>query len=229
MNMDTGKSEMVISLEKMSRIIYAPPRTLPSSGYLYFFREGWNPSGTRFIAFIKDPLNQGMNDAYTMAPDGSDVRFFYHGPSHHSWQDDKHLLDFGGHQPPDDGPARKGYFLFEDNGTGKAKELLWPVEVKDGYGGDGHDSYLPCPGGDWIISDTYPIDHYQYLFLFHRPTKRFVPACSQAGRWSACSSHSATRRCSRHSRLHFGGRRSEEDVYRNATRESRKRHTPWIY
>lgn len=178
MNMDTGKSEMVISLEKMSRIIYAPPRTLPSSGYLYFFREGWNPSGTRFIAFIKDPLNHGMNDAYTMAPDGTEVRFFYHGPSHHSWQDDNHLLDFGGHKPPDGGPARKGYFLFEDDGTGTAKELLWPVEVKDGYGGDGHDSYLPGPGGDWIISDTYPVDHYQYLFLFHRPTKRFVPLAS---------------------------------------------------
>jgi len=173
MNMDTGKAEMVISLAKMAQIVY--PKGLPSSGYLYFFREGWNPSGTRFIAFIKDPLNHDLNDAYSMAPDGTDVRFFYHGPSHHSWQDDHYLLDFGRHQPPDGGPARNGYFLFRDDGTGKAKELLWAVEVNDGYGGDGHDSYVPGPGGDWIISDTYPIDHYQYLFLYHRPTRLFVP------------------------------------------------------
>jgi hypothetical protein len=174
MNMDTGKSTLVISLEKMAKIIYPPPKQLPSSGYLYFFREGWNPSGTRFIAFVKDPFNNNRNDAYTMTPDGNDVRFFYHGPSHHSWQDDSHLVDFGRHEPPNGGPARNGYFLFQDDGTGKAKELLWPVDVNDGNGGNGHDSY-PGPGADWIISDTYPIDHYQYLFLFHRPTKQFVP------------------------------------------------------
>jgi len=37
-------------------------------------------------------MNHDLNDAYTMTPDGTDVRFFYHGPSHHSWRDDDHLL-----------------------------------------------------------------------------------------------------------------------------------------
>jgi hypothetical protein len=156
----------------MARIAY--PKGLPRSGYLYFFREGWNPSGTRFIAFIKDPINH-IGAPYSLAADGTDVRFFYHKPSHHSWQDDNHLLDFGHHLPPEGSRARNGYFLFKDDGTGRAKELLWPVDVNDGFGGDGHDSYLPGPGGDWIISDTYPINHYQYLFLYHRPTKLFVP------------------------------------------------------
>jgi hypothetical protein len=50
-----------------------------------------------------------------------------------------------------------------------AKELLWPSKF------DGHDSFLPGPGGDWIISDTYVIQHDQYLFLYHRPTKLFIP------------------------------------------------------
>ena len=32
------------------------------------------------------------------------------------------------------------------------------------------------PGGDWIVADTYALaDGYQYLFMFHRPTKLFVP------------------------------------------------------
>jgi hypothetical protein len=66
-------------------------------------------------------------------------------------------------------------FLFKDDGSGNAKELLWPVEVDDRYGGDGHGSFVPGPRGDWIISDTYAIHGFQYLFLYHRPSKLFVP------------------------------------------------------
>jgi hypothetical protein len=166
MNMDTGKAEMIISLERMASIAY--PKGLPPSGYLYFFREGWNPSGTRFVAFIKDAANH-LFEAYSMAPDGTDVRYLYYNPSHHSWQDDNHILDYGRHAPPGGGSPQGGYFLFQDDGTGKAKELLWAS------GHDGHDSYVPGPGGDWILSDTYTIAGYQYLFLYHRPARLFVP------------------------------------------------------
>jgi hypothetical protein len=166
MDMDTGKSEMVISLAKMAQFAY--PKGLPKSGYLYFFREGWNPSGTRFVAFIKDPANR-LFEAFSMAPDGTGVRYFYYNPSHHSWQDDGHILDYGVHAPPGSGKPHGGYFVFKDDGSGRAKELLWASQY------DGHDSYIPGPGGDWIISDTYVIDGYQHLFMFHRPTKLFVP------------------------------------------------------
>lgn len=166
MNMDTGKAEMIISLERMASIAY--PKGLPPSGHLYFFREGWNPSGTRFVAFIKDPANS-LFQAYSMASDGTDVRYLYYNPSHHSWQDDNYILDYGWHTPPGGGSSNGGYFLFKDDGTGKAKELVWA----SGY--DGHDSYVPGPGGDWILSDTYTIAGYQHLFLYHRPSKLFVP------------------------------------------------------
>ena len=185
MNMETGKSELVMSLEQMARIAY--PRKLPSSGYLYFFREGWNPSGTRFIAFIKDPANN-IDDAYSMASDGTDVRYFYRRPSHHAWQDDNHMLDFGHHRPPDGGPARNGYYLFKDDGSGKAKELVLPIDVNVMWGGNGHSTYIPGPGGDWIVSDTYPINDYQYLFLYHRPTKLLVPLAKlkSTANWDVC-------------------------------------------
>src|SRR5262249_18650650 len=71
--------------------------------------------------------------------------------------------------PPGGGSPAGGYYLFKDDGSGKAREILWPSRF------DGHDSYLPGPGGDWIISDTYVIAGYQYLFLYHRPSKRSVP------------------------------------------------------
>ncbi len=35
-----------------------------------------------------------------MTPDGTDVRYLYYNPSHHSWQDDNHILDYGRHTPP---------------------------------------------------------------------------------------------------------------------------------
>jgi hypothetical protein len=166
MNMDTGQAELIISLERMAGIAY--PNGHPAAGCLYFFREGWNPSATRFIAFVKDPDN-GFFKGFSMAPDGTDVRYLYSDPSHHSWQDDEYVLDFGKHAPPGGGSPVGGYFVFRDDGTGEAKELLWKTDY------DGHNSYLPGPGGDWILSDTYDIGGYQYLFLYHRPTKRFVP------------------------------------------------------
>ncbi len=166
MNLDTGHSELVMTLEKMAGIAY--PGGSPSSGCLYFFREGWNPSGTRLIAFVKDPENN-LFKAFSMTATGKDVRYLYDVPSHHAWQDDDYVLDFGNHTPPGGGSPQKGYFLFKDDGTGRARGLLWATEF------DGHDSYLPGPGGDWILSDTYTIDGFQHLFLYHRPTKLFIP------------------------------------------------------
>ena len=167
MNMDTGSAELIMTLEKMAAIVY--PNGSPSSGCLYFFREGWNPSGKRFIAFIKDPEN-ALSKAFSMTPKGTDVRYLYDKPSHHSWQDDNHIIDFGDHLRPGGSASQKGYFLFEDDGSGRAKDFLWATEF------DGHGSYVPGPGGDWILSDTYSIEGgFQYLFMYHRPTNLFVP------------------------------------------------------
>jgi hypothetical protein len=166
MNMDSGHAELIMSLERMASIAY--PDGHPPSGCLYFFREGWNPSGKRFIAFLKDPENE-LSRAFSMEPDGADVRYLYSDPSHHSWQDDEHVLDFGHHTLRTGSSPLGGYFLFKDDGTGEAKDLLWNTDY------DGHNSYIPGPGGDWILSDTYDIGGFQYLFMYHRRAKLFVP------------------------------------------------------
>jgi len=101
MNMDTGSAQLIMPLDRMAAIAY--PRGIPASGGLYFFREGWNPSGTRFIAFIKNPANN-LFEAYSMTATGTDVRYLYRYPSHHSWRDDDHIIDFGKHAPPGGGP-----------------------------------------------------------------------------------------------------------------------------
>src|SRR5437762_14325400 len=112
---------MILSLEKMATIAY--PRGNPASGHLYFFREGWNPSGTRLVTFIKDPANK-LFQAWSMTPDGADVRYLYCNPSHHAWQDANHIIDYGRHIPPGGGSPMGGYFLFTDDGCGESKEIL---------------------------------------------------------------------------------------------------------
>jgi hypothetical protein len=154
MELDTGKAALLVSLDQMADIAY--PKGRPAGGCLYFFREGWNPSGTRFMAFVKDPQN-AYDKAFSMRADGTQIRLLYDRPSHHDWQDDTHVLE------------GSGYYFYEDDGSGEKKSRLFASSR------NGHVSCLPAPQGDWIISDTYVIDGYQYLFLYHRPGKLFVP------------------------------------------------------
>jgi hypothetical protein len=198
MRMDTGEAELIMPLDKMAAIAF--PREIPKSGSFYIFREGWNPSGKRFITFVKDPKNK-LFEAYSMSATGTDVRYLYNNPSHHTWLDDDYVFDFGRHTPPGGGKAVNGYFLFKDDGSGTAKELLWPVEVDDGFGGDGHGSFVPGTRGEWIISDTYNIHGFQYLFLFHRPTKQFVPLAKLK-----CNRPNDVHRVDTHPRLSRDGR-----------------------
>lgn len=154
MDLDTGHATLIMSLDRMAGIAF--PEGPPSAGCLYVFREGWNPSGTRFIAFIKDPKN-GFDKALSMTANGTDVRYLYNRPSHHEWRGDDRILE------------GRGYYLYKDDGSGTRKSRLFESSH------NGHVSYLPAPNRDWIISDTYAIGGYQYLFLFHIPATRFVP------------------------------------------------------
>lgn len=52
MDMETGHVEFLISLERIAKIAF--PQGYTGKTNLYFFREGWNPSGTRFIAFLRN-------------------------------------------------------------------------------------------------------------------------------------------------------------------------------
>lgn len=167
MDMISGKSELIISLDEIADIIFKENRPKNSDGTLYVFREGWNPSGTRFIAFVKDVRDgETTTYGYSMSPDGTDVRYLYLSPSHHYWIDDETIFDWGLHTDPGDNVDYKGYFLFKDDDSGKAKKMFWKAS-------NGHDSFHK--NGEWILTDTYNLKGYQYLYLYHIPTKKFVP------------------------------------------------------
>lgn len=168
-NIKSGETEMIISIAKIAKIIFGKDRPADPKAILYYFREGFNPSGSRFIAFVKDVRNgETITYGYSMKPNGEDIRFLYMYPSHHYWVDDETILDWGrSHINPKTNLETKGYFIFKDDNSGKPKEMLWEA------GSNGHDSYHP--NGEWILTDTYNLDGYQYLYLYHLPTKLFVP------------------------------------------------------
>ena len=173
MDMQTEKIEMLISVREMAKIMY--PNGLPSDtigGTLYFFREGFNPSGNRFIAFVKDSREQEpgreqtRTEGFSMNIDGSDVKYLYREPSHHFWINDNEIMDNGFHSDPETGDRVRGYFRFVDDGSGQPIEKYFDAP-------NGHITLHP--NGDWILTDTYNIDGYIYLYMYHIPTKKLVP------------------------------------------------------
>jgi hypothetical protein len=75
-------------------------------------------------------------------------------------------MDNGFHQVPITGEQVRGYFRFLDDGTGIPKEKYFDAP-------NGHITLHK--NGEWILTDTYNMDGYIYLYMYHIPTKKFVP------------------------------------------------------
>lgn len=161
MNMKTREVKMILSLRDIAYIMY--PQGLPSDTIgrtLYFFREGFNPSGNRFIVFVKNARHDTtITEGFSMDLEGKDVRYFYKEPSHHFWINDEEII-------ADGTLGNTGYFRFKDDGTGIAKEKFFDSP-------NGHVSMHKH--GEWFLTDTYNINGFLYLYLYHIPTKKFVP------------------------------------------------------
>lgn len=70
---------------------------------------------------------------------------------------------------------------------------------------------LPAPYGDWILGDTYVLDGFQYLFLYHRPSEKFVPLA----KLKSTAAHRGIHRVDLHART----RRDEYATQRNEERK----------
>jgi hypothetical protein len=151
--MNTGRVEFLISLERMAKIAF--PDGYQGKSNLYFFREGFNPTGTRFIAFLKNADRPVLTSGWSISADGQDVRYFYNIPSHHAWLDDSTMLE------------GRYFTIYKDDGSGRGQRVADVGSV------DFDPTVLP--GGQWFLLDTYPQSGYQHVVLFHRESRLFVP------------------------------------------------------
>ena len=173
MDVATGESEPVLSVADMAKRMFPPDHVPDPEATLYFFREGFNPTGNRFIFFVKDakPGARARTEGYSTNLDGTDIRYLYKSPSHHFWIDDQTVMDNGWHTPPGGSQEVRGYFVFKDDGTGEPKELLY--EAPNGH-------ITLSRDGNWILTDTYNMDGYIHLYMYHLPSKRLVPLAKLA-------------------------------------------------
>jgi hypothetical protein len=155
MHMETGRTEFLLSVESLARLAF--PEGYKGETNLYIFREGWNPSGTRFLTFLRNLDSPRHVSGWSISADGKDVRYFYDYPSHHVWMDDNTILE---------GRYMK---VFKDDGSGKLVKKVVEIDTNT------DPTILPAPYGDWILADTYVLDGVQHLFMIHKPTKLFIP------------------------------------------------------
>lgn len=194
-NLDSGESELIVSLADIASIPY--PHGEISDAKHYFNHLLYNPDGSRFIflhrwRFGDGPFHTRM---CTAAADGSDVRVVDDSghTSHFIWRDPQHVLAWSYH--PSHG--MKFYLYKDEDGASAQPEVVGPRRMRV----NGHCSYLP--GGEWILNDTYPgAARLQQLYLFHEPTARICTL----GHFHAPPEYEGEWRCDLHPRASRDGR-----------------------
>jgi len=162
MNMDTGKTKLLVSLADLKN---HPLNKDGKDRYCYIAHFDWSPNGKRFSAYYRSHWTV-PTQVYTFAADGSDMKLLSEaGASHWAWRDNENMMIW-----THDNRKDVGYQMFKDDGSGKAKSLVWKAP-------NGHQTYIPGTNNEWMVTDTYPQGgkREQILYLVHLPTKRFIP------------------------------------------------------
>ncbi len=187
MDMNTGETRLLVSLADLKK--HPSNKDTNSNRYCYVAHYDWSPDGKRFSAYYRSHWTVPTR-VYTFAADGSDMRLLSEtGASHWAWRDNENMLIW---------TIEKGYQLYKDDGSGKAKSLVWKAP-------NGHQTYIPGTKNEWMVTDTYPqgAKREQLLYLVHLPTQRFIPLA----RLASPNAYKGHWRCDLHPRLSRDGKK----------------------
>ncbi len=190
MDMATGARALIIPLSKAATIPFQGG--FPEGAKHWFNHLLFNQDGSRFIFLhrwhgAKELKGKFSTRLFTAAADGSDL--FITDPrgrtSHFVWRDPQHIAAFAGHPMSEE----DRFYLFTDR-----SDIVEPIG-HDVMIVNGHNTYLPRHGNEWILNDTYPDGRrLQNPYLFHVPTGQrtwlghFFSPPKYAGEWR-CDNH----------------------------------------
>ncbi len=205
MNMDTGETELIVTLAALAEIPYQGDKLTDMWNYVnhllvspdskrFIFLHRWRSKGPDDPEFA---VNNGfVTRMFTANLDGSDLYILDPSgyTSHFIWRDPEHVCAW---TRPEGRPS--AFYLFKDKTeqVDLVGEGTMPV--------NGHNTYLPIGDGqDWILNDTYPQGplRQQNPYLYQVSTdKRF-----DLGRFHLPKVYSGEWRCDNHPRSSNDGR-----------------------
>lgn len=193
-DLETGQSDLVISLAQIAAIPFAK-YSLATAKH-YFNHLLVSPDGKRF-EFLHRWRMEGLRSfgtrMMTASADGSDIREIDPSgyTSHFIWRDPNHILAWTRQDSHGD-----AFYLIEDKQGGRIE-----VVGKDVMPRNGHCTYLP--GNKWILNDTYPDgDRDQNPYLYEVASGRRVPL----GHFRLPPEYAGEWRCDLHPRFSPDGR-----------------------
>ena len=196
-NMETGKSELIVTLEQLSEIPYQGKSLTDKWNYVNHLLV--SPDSKRFIFLHRwrdkgpdDPdfsVNNGfVTRMFTANLDGSDLYVLDPSgyTSHFIWRDPEHVCAW---TKPEG--KESAFYLFKD----KTDQVEIVGEEKMPF--NGHNTYLNIgSGSEWILNDTYPkgVRRQQTPYIYHVPTDtrhdlgHFHSPVEYKGEWR-CDTH----------------------------------------
>lgn len=175
MNMDSGQSELIVSLAQLAEIPYQGKGLTDQWNYVnhllvspdsqrFIFLHRWRAKGPDDAEFA---VNNGfVTRMFTANLDGSELYILDPSgfTSHFIWRDPEHVCAW---TKPEG--KESAFYLFKDK-----TEQVEVVGAGEGHMPvNGHNTYLPVGDGrDWILNDTYPrgVRRQQTVYLYHEPT-----------------------------------------------------------
>jgi hypothetical protein len=204
MSMETGESDLIVSLASLAEIPYQGEKLTDQWNYVnhllvspdskrFIFLHRWRSKGPDDEGFA---VNNGfVTRMFTANMDGSD-RYVLDPSgftSHFIWRDPQHVCAWTKPEGED-----SAFYLFKDRT--REVEIVGEEKMPD----NGHNTYLTTGSGtEWILNDTYPkgVRRHQTPYLYHVPTDRRI----DLGHFHSPREYKGEWRCDTHPRSSHDG------------------------